>query len=73
MSEPVHDKKKYFLMKSKYGPCRCGKNVTGRYFQFPLGYKNQVLQPGCFFFFNPPSSSVLFPSDLGWEAQMPPA
>lgn len=60
-------------MKSKYGPCRCGKNVTGRYFQFPLGYKNQVLQPGCSFSFNPPSSSVLFPSDLGWEAQMPPA
>lgn len=51
MSEPVQDKRKYFLMKAKYGPCRCGKNVTGRYFQFPLGYKKQVLQPGCFFFF----------------------
>lgn len=78
MSEPVHDKRKYFLMKSKYGPCRCGKNVTRRYFQFPLGYKNQVLQPGVFVFFfsslslsfNPTSSSALFPSDLGWEAQV---
>lgn len=74
MSEPVRDKRKYFLMKSKYGPCRCGKTVTGRYLQFPLGCKKHILQSGCLFsrhvYFHSPLPSLLH--SLGtWKHKCP--
>lgn len=66
MSDPAPDKGKYFLMKSKHGPCRCGKNAAGRYFQFPMETGFAVgLFECCFFISRCPLPSLLFPWGLG--------
>lgn len=71
VSDPAPDKGKYFLMKSKYGAGRCGKNAARRYFQFPV---ETAFALGLFecFFSSCPLPSLLFPWGLGCSSALIP-